>query len=79
MLKTVHYNFKSDKRYIDEGYLCPDCLALDPPVSHPDNQEELLTCQGNLDLRLNRDMSDQKHEARYYRELIERRIQNHGG
>ena len=79
MLKTVRYNFKSDKHYKAEGYLCPDCLALDPPVSHPDNQEELLTCQGNLDLRLNRDMSDQKHEARYYRELIERRIQNHGG
>ena len=79
MLKTVRLNFKSDKRYKAEGYLCPDCLSLDPPVSHPDHQEELLTCPGNSDLRLNRDLSDLKQEAGYYKELIARRIQKHGG
>ena len=79
MLKTVRLNFKSDKRYKAEGYLCPDCLSLDPPVSHPDHQDELLTCQGNSDLRLNRDLSNQIHEAAYYRELIARRIQKYGG
>ena len=28
MLKTVRLNFKSDKRYKAEGYLCPDCIPL---------------------------------------------------
>ena len=76
MLQSVRLNFKSNKRYKAEGYLCPDCQSLDPPVSHPDHQDKLLTCQGNSDLRLNRALSDLEQEAGYYRELIVRRIKN---
>ena len=79
MLQTVRLNFKSNKRYKAEGYLCPDCLSLDPPVSHPDHQDELLTCQGNSDIRLNRDLSEPKQEAAFYRELIAKRTQKYGG
>ena len=79
MMQTVRLNFKSDKRFKAEGYLCPDCLSLDPQVSHPDHQDDLLTCQGNSDLRLHRDLSDQKQEAEYYRDVIARRVQKYGG
>ena len=51
MLKTIRSNFKSDQRYKAEGYLCPDCLTLDSPVSHQDTQAALANCQGNSDLR----------------------------
>ena len=79
MLQTVRLNYKSNTRYKAEGYLCPDCLSLNPPVSHPDHQDELLTCQGNSDIRLKWDLSDQKQEAAFYRECIARRIQKYGG
>ena len=49
----------------------------DIALSHPDNQDELLTCPGNSDLRLHRDLSDQKQEAEFYRELIARRVKKY--
>ena len=73
LLQTVRHNFHGNKRYKAEGYLCPDCQALTPPVMHPDDQVSLLTCQGNIDLRLGKDMSDIKQEIEYYREVIKRR------
>ena len=79
MLKTVRSNFKSDKRYKAEGFLCPDCLAPDPPISHQDTQEALATCQGNRDLRQGLDLSQLKQEADFYQSIIARRIQKFGG
>ena len=79
MLKTVRTNFKSDKKYKAEGFLCPDCLTLDPPVSHQDTQEALATCQGNSDLRQGLDLSQLKQEADYYQSIITRRTQKFGG
>ena len=79
MLKTVRTNFKSDKKYKAEGFLCPDCLTLDPPVSHQDTQEALATCQGNSDLRQGLDLSQLKQEADYYQSIITRQTQKFGG
>ena len=79
MLKTVRSNFKSDKRYKAEDYQCPDCLALDPPVSHQDTQEALATCQGNSDLRQGLELGNLKQEATYYQAIIARRLQKYGG
>ena len=79
MLKTIRSNFKSDRRYKAEDYLCPDCLALDTPVSHQDTQEALATCQGNSDLRQGLELNNLKQEAEYYQSIIERRIKNFGG
>ena len=78
-LPCVRLNFKSDKKYKSEGYLCPDCLALDPSVSHPDHQDGLLSCLGNSDLRVGRDLTNLKQEAAYYRDVISRRTQRYGG
>ena len=78
LLQTVRLNFKSNKQYKAESYLCPDCLSLDPPVSHPDDQASLLTCQGNSDLRVGRDLGDLKQEIDYYRSIIARRTQKYG-
>ena len=75
LLHTVRHNFKGNKKYKAEDYLCPDCLALDLPVSHPDDQDNLLLCQGNSDLRQGRDLRDIKQELAYYRAVIERRNQ----
>ena len=73
LLQTVRLNFKGNKKFKSEDYLCPDCLALDPPVSHPDHQDNLLLCQGNSDLRVGKDLGDLRQELRYYRDIIERR------
>ena len=75
LLQTVKLNFKSDKIFQQDGYLCDDCSALNPPVFHKDGQEELLTCLGNMDLRIGKNLSDPKLEAEYYRAIIERRTQ----
>ena len=79
MLKTVRTNFKSDNRYKAEGYLCPDCLILNPSVRHQDTQEALATCQGNSDLRQGLQLSNLKQEAEYYQKIMTRRIQKFGG
>ena len=79
MLKTIRSNFKSDKRYKAEGYLCPDCLDLDSPVRHQDTQQALANCQGNSDLRQGLVLNDLKQEADYYQSIITRRIQKFGG
>ena len=68
-------NWKNEKRYKEEGYECIDCLALSPPVHHPDHQDILMTpeCQGNSDLRQGRVMSNEKHQAHFLMELFLRR------
>ena len=79
ILQCVKMNQKSNKRYKSEGYNCNDCLALKPPVVHLDDQEALLTCLGNSDLKLFRDLSDPKDEVSYYRDIIKRRTHRYGG
>ena len=80
LIKTIRGNYKSDKRYKSEGLLCPDCLILDPPVSHHDSQEALLElCQGNADLRQGVDLANLEEEADYYISVTTRRIQRFGG
>ena len=74
-LQTLKLSFKNDKVFQQDGYLCDDCSALNPPVFHKDGQEELLTCLGNMDLRIGKNLSDPKLEAEYYRAIIERRTQ----
>ena len=80
-LHTVRHNWKHDKRYREEGLDCVDCLALDPPVIHPDHQDVLVTptCQGNSDLRQGRRMSEERDVAHFFIDLIDRRIKNYGG
>ena len=79
MLKTIRSNYKSDRKYKAEGYLCPDCLVLDPPVSHVDTQKALLTCKGNDDLRQGLDLGQLKQEATFYQSVATRRIHKFGG
>ena len=78
LLQTVRLNYKSNKQYKAESYLCPDCLSLDPPISHPDDQASLLTCHGNSDLRVGKNLRNLKEEMEYYRNIISRRTQKYG-
>ena len=79
MIQTVRTNFKNDKRYKSERYLCPDCRHLEPPVSHTDKQDLLTSCVGNRDLREGLELSDLSQLAEYFRRVIERRTQRYGG
>ena len=79
LVQTIHMNFKSHRRYKEENYLCPDCLTLDPPVSHTDSQEALLSCDGNSDLRRGLNLGNQKHLATYLKAVVSRRNLKHGG
>ena len=78
-LKTIRLNYKGNKKYKSEGYLCVNCLSLTPPVTHPDHQDALLSCPGNLDLQRGKNMKDLRLEAQFYREVAQRRIQEFGG
>ena len=79
-LNTVRENFKGNKQYRKEKYMCVNCLALDPPLEHPDNQGSLLrSCPGNLDLQQGEMMRSLEGEARFYRKVDERRVQLFGG
>ena len=76
MIKTVMMNFKAEKRYKSLNYICQECLNLNPPVSHLDHQEALLSnCQGNADLRVDLDLDDNNQLAEYLRRVIDRRTQ----
>ena len=79
MIQTIRSNFKNDKRYKSEKYLCPDCRHLVPPVSHVDQQDLITSCEGNRDLREGLELSDLKQLAEYFRLVIERRVQRYGG
>ena len=76
LIKTVMMNYKSEKRFKSLKYICQECLKMNPPVSHLDNQEALLsTCQGNADLRADLDLDDNNQLALYLRRVIDRRTQ----
>ena len=79
MIQTVRSNFKNDKRYKSEKYLCPDCRHLEIPVSHVDQQDLLTTCEGNRDLREGLELSNLSQLAEYFRRVIDRRTQRYGG
>ena len=78
LLQSVRLNWKN--KFRDEGFDCVDCLALNPPVRHPDHQDVLVTpaCQGNSDLRQGRDMRDEKAQAHFLMDLINRRNKRYG-
>ena len=80
LIKTVMMNFKSMKKYKSLKYICQDCIQMNPPVSHLDNQETLMTeCLGNADLRSDLNLRDDTQLAEYLKRVIDRRIQRYGG
>ena len=52
---------------------------MKPPVLHPDDQEEILSCPGHMDLQEGKNMSSLEGEAQFYRDVARRRIQLYGG
>ena len=80
LIKTVMMNFKSVKKYKSLRYICQDCIQMNPPVSHLDNQETLLSeCLGNADLRIDLNLMDDNQLVKYLKRVIDRRIQRYGG
>ena len=80
LIKTMMMNFKSVKKYKSLRYICQYCIQMNPPVSHLDNQETLLTeCLGNADLRIDLNLMDDNQLVKYLKRVIDRRIQRYGG
>ena len=73
LLHTVKMNWKN--KYRGDSLECEDCLGLDPPASHLNAQDLLMspTCVGNSDLRIGRDMSNLLHQAHFFRDLTSRK------
>ena len=78
-LNTVRMNFKNNKKYKSERYLCPDCTNLNPTITHIDSQDLLTKCEGNKDLRSDLNLNDTSQLAEYLKRVIERRIQRDEG
>ena len=87
LVPTIRLNFKSNKKYKAEKWLCPDCTpecvtkSSGPPgdLSSPslnlyaDSQEHAYVCLGNSDLRQGRDLDDTRDLVTFFSELVDRR------
>ena len=80
LVPTIRENFKSNKKYKAENWLCPDCtpecltvsphppgdLSLYPVTFHGDSQEHAYVCRGNRDLRQGRDLNKTKDQVKFF-------------
>ena len=78
-LSTIRMNFKQNKKYKKEKYRCPDCTKLNPTQTHTDDQDSLISCEGNKDLRSDLNLNDLGQLAEYFRRVTERRVQRDDG
>ena len=78
-LSTIRMNFKQNKKYKKEKYRCPDCTKLNPTQTHIDDQDSLISCEGNKDLRSDLNLNDLGQLAEYFRRVTERRVQRDDG
>ena len=78
-LSTIRTNFKQNKKYKKEKYRCPDCTKLNPTQTHIDDQDSLISCEGNKDLRSDLNLNDLGQLAEYFRMVTERRVQRDDG
>ena len=66
MLNTVKMNFKGVRQYAESKWLCDQC-------KEPDTQEHLLTCVGYSILKIGRDLSKDKEQVEFYRQIVKLR------
>ena len=74
---TVAMNFKNDKKFKSQNYLCQDCLlssSTEGTKGYPNSQEHLMyECPPNEDIRRGKSL-DQTHDlVKLFQEIIDRR------
>ena len=79
MVPSIRNNFRNNKKFKDENYQCPDCLALGI-TDKKDDQEHVLTssCVANSDLRMGRNLDQDQDICDFFRDLVNRRLERHG-
>ena len=79
MIHTIRDNFRNNKKYKQENYQCPDCLALGIP-GQIDDQDHVLTssCIANSDLRSCLNLDQDQDICDIFRDLIDRRMERFG-
>ena len=79
MIPTIRDHFRSNKKYKLENHQCPDCTEIGIPQTK-DTIEHVLTssCEANKDIRDDKDFSKDEDICRFFKELIQRRIERHG-
>ena len=76
---TVSWNFKNDKVFKAQNYLCQDCLSDDVmndsrPRGSINSQEHLMyECPANLDLKRGKSLDKTEDLVSFFKDLIERR------
>lgn len=74
MTPTVRMNFKNDPLFAQEMWSCPDCRVPGSASGTPDTETHIMVaCPANEALRGNRDLTNDRELAEFFRAVIERR------
>ena len=63
MTKTVQMNFKNDRKYKQNQWKCQDCQI-------PDTQDHIVRCPAYQQLRIDKDLNNDKDLVAYFRKVI---------
>ena len=63
-----------DPRFTRDPWVCPDCVTPEDPIGMRDTQEHIImACPANADLRVGRDLTEDKDLVEFFQEVISRR------
>ena len=74
MTPTVAMNFQSNRKYWSGLWSCPNCE--NERSSSRDTQEHLLTCMAYADLRIDKDLNNDKDLVDYLNKVVNLRLQS---
>ena len=83
MTPTIRNNFRSEKQYTAEMWRCPGCRdPSNTDTTRPDTldtqQHVQYTCPAYSDLREDKDFDKDGDLVEFFRQVIERRMENDG-
>ena len=77
LTQTVAMNYKNDKKFKSQNYLCQDCLlssSTEGTKGFPNSQEHLMyECPANEDIRRRKSLNQTNDLVKLFQEIIDRR------
>ena len=73
MTPTVAMNFQSERKFIARLWSCPSCF-VDDDKNARDTQQHILICKAYANLRIGRDLTNDKDLVDYMRNVINLRL-----
>ena len=79
MTPTVQMNFMSDPKFANNLWTCVGCKSVSQTGKVKrmmDSQSHILSCSGYEDLRMDKDLANEKDLVEYFSLVIKRRLDN---